>query len=73
MFDLDFKEKGTIFMQITWPTVTDNTLASQLPKATQLPNAAHARGVWGHAPPGKFLILLLFRWHFGPFWNDFYQ
>ena len=22
---------------------------------TQLPKAAHARGVWGHAPPRKFL------------------
>ena len=26
----------------------------QLPKATPLPMAAHARGVWGHAPPGNF-------------------
>ena len=23
-------------------------------ETTQLPKAAHARGVWGHAPPGKF-------------------
>ena len=26
----------------------------KLPKATQLPKAAHARGVWGHAPQENF-------------------
>ena len=41
----------------------------QLPKATQLPKAAHARGVWGHAPQENFefqrFILDSILGHFG--------
>ena len=31
-------------------------------QATKGCEAAHSRGVWGHAPPGNFVILMLIKW-----------
>ena len=45
--DLDFKDKGTLLLQITWSTVIGNPLTSKLLKE------AHARGS-GECPQENF-------------------